>query len=138
MPLKPLKRSFRNAVSQVSRRCKTFTLPHLPSFVAFTICAWSRHTSVGNRTSSIFCRHLLCLLGRLVKFSRKERPDGSLLAFAWSNVATQLNSYPSRYRMAFAFSIFFYPQLHQFALRPTFPFGRAMGLPRFAFEPMMG
>ena len=28
----------------VSRRCKAFTLPHLPSCVAFTIRAWSRRT----------------------------------------------------------------------------------------------
>src|SRR5260370_10321983 len=40
---------------------------------------------VGSRTSRLcFCRHLHCLLCRLVKFSRKERPDGSLLAFACS------------------------------------------------------
>src|SRR5258708_37279770 len=40
---------------------------------------------VGSRTSRLcFCCHLHCLLCRLVKFSRKERPDGSLLAFAWS------------------------------------------------------
>ena len=71
-------------------------------------------------------------------FLVKERPDGSLLAFAWSDVASQLNSYPSHYRMAFAFSIIFYPQLHLLALRPAFPFGRTMGLPRFAFEPKMG
>ncbi len=40
---------------------------------------------VGSCTSSLyFCRHLHCLLCRLVKFSRKDRPGGSLLAFAWS------------------------------------------------------
>jgi hypothetical protein len=33
--------------------------------------------------------------------------------------------------MAFAFSIIFYPQLHQPALRPAFPFGRAYGLTTF-------
>ncbi len=43
------------------------------------------HFLVGSRTSSwCFCRHLLCLLCRFIKFSRKERPDGSWLAFAWS------------------------------------------------------
>jgi hypothetical protein len=29
---------------QVSRRCKAFTLPHLPAFVACTIRTWSRRT----------------------------------------------------------------------------------------------
>jgi len=40
-----------------------------------------------------------------------------------------LNPYPSRYRMAFAFSILPYPHAHGFALRFTFPCGRRTGLP---------
>ena len=73
---------------------------------------------VGSRTSSwCFCRHLHCLLCRLVKFSRKERPDGSLPAFAWSLCA----SYPSHYRMAFACSILLCPQSHRQPLRTAFP-----------------
>ena len=45
--------------------------------------------SVEGCTNSLthFCRHLLCLHCRFAKFSRDERPDGSLLAFAWSDVA---------------------------------------------------
>src|SRR5712691_11626303 len=47
---------------------------------------------VGGRTSNhlrlrgCFCRHLLCLLSRLVRYSRDERPDGSQPAFAWGPV----------------------------------------------------
>ena len=47
---------------------------------------WRSKSRTGSRTS-IDCRHLLCLLNRFVKFSRQERPDGSLPAFAWDNVA---------------------------------------------------
>src|SRR5260370_39094353 len=55
--------------------------------------------SVGSSTNrevrcaclSCCCRHLLCLLNRFAKFSRDERPDGSLLAFARGDV-TSLSS----------------------------------------------
>jgi len=40
-----------------------------------------------------------------------------------------LNSYPPRYRVAFAFSIFPCPQAHQRPLRLAFPCGRPTGLP---------
>src|SRR6266699_1433088 len=43
------------------------------------------HFVVGSCTSSLhFCRHLHCLLSRLLKFSRHERPDGSQPTFVWS------------------------------------------------------
>jgi hypothetical protein len=38
--------------------------------------------SVGSRTSSCGCRHLLCLLSQFALLSRAERPEGSLPAFA--------------------------------------------------------
>jgi hypothetical protein len=60
---------------------------------AFTIRTWSRcRLTLEGRTSSLahLCRHLLCLLYRFTKFSREERPDGSLPAFAWSPVATPI------------------------------------------------
>jgi len=41
------------------------------------------------------------------------------------------NSYPFRYRMALAFSIFLYPHFHRLALQLAFPKGRNTGLPRF-------
>jgi len=44
------------------------------------------HEVVGDRTSVVCC-HLLCLLNPLVRCSRDERPDGSLPAFAWGDVA---------------------------------------------------
>ena len=51
------------------------------------------HRVVGDRTSlpgrlhgGLGC-HLLCLLNQLVRCSRDERPDGSLPAFAWGDVA---------------------------------------------------
>src|SRR5262245_6737581 len=43
---------------------------------------------VGGRTSRCCpCCHLLCLLSRVVRCSREERPDGSLPAFVWGDVA---------------------------------------------------
>jgi hypothetical protein len=53
---------------------------------AFTILAWSRRTfHVGGCTNGIFRRHLLFPLSRFARFSREERPEGSLPAFAWSD-----------------------------------------------------
>jgi len=53
---------------------------------AFTIRAWSRRTfHVGGCTNGIFRRHLLFPLSRFARFSREERPEGSLPAFAWSD-----------------------------------------------------
>jgi hypothetical protein len=93
---------------------------------------------VGNRTSRYSCRHLLCLISRLVKLSRKERPDGSLLAFAWDAIALPLNPYPVHYSPAFAFSILLCPQFYRLALRFTFPGGRTTGLPCSAYMPLDG
>ena len=45
------------------------------------------HGRVGDRTSCRNGCHLPCLLDRLVKFSRDERPEGSQPAFAWGDVA---------------------------------------------------
>src|SRR5215813_13058488 len=45
------------------------------------------HFRVGGCTNRKFCRHLLFLLSRLAGFSREERPEGSLHAFAWSDFA---------------------------------------------------
>jgi hypothetical protein len=42
---------------------------------------------VGDCTSRRNGCHLPCLLDRLTTFSREERPEGSLPAFAWSDVA---------------------------------------------------
>jgi hypothetical protein len=55
---------------------------------------------VGDRTSTPCrlrgrcCRHLLCLLSRLLRCSRDERPDGSLPAFAWGHVASGATPLP--------------------------------------------
>src|SRR5262249_55909274 len=55
---------------------------------AFTILAWSRRTfRVGGCTNGIIRCHLLFPLSRFARFSREERPEGSLPAFAWSNFA---------------------------------------------------
>src|SRR5262245_21438136 len=35
------------------------------------------------------CRHLPCLLSRLIRCSRDERPDGSLPACAWGDVPSR-------------------------------------------------
>ena len=48
-----------NALSlneRVSRRCKAFTLPHRPAFVACTIRAWSRRTFVWTTRQSMACQ----------------------------------------------------------------------------------
>ena len=55
---------------------------------------------VGDRTSTPCrwrgrcCRHLRCLLSRLLRCSRDERPDGSLPAFAWGHVADSATPIP--------------------------------------------
>jgi hypothetical protein len=45
------------------------------------------HPLAGSCTSSRSCRYLLCLLSPFAERSRQERPDGSLPAFAWDDVA---------------------------------------------------
>src|SRR5260370_14981527 len=83
----------------------------------------SCHTVVGSCTS-LFDRHLLCLLDRFALFSCERRPRGSLPAFAWGDLACLLNPYPLHYRGAFAFSTFLYPHLHRLPLRVAFPIPR--------------
>jgi hypothetical protein len=65
------------------------------------------------------------------KFSRDERPCGSLPAFAWSDVVLRRNSYPTHYRPAFAFSAILCPHRQQSSLRSTCPNsqGSDTGLP---------
>jgi hypothetical protein len=77
----------------------------------------------GECTSGLARCHLPSLPKRLIKLSCDERPDGRLLAFAWSDVAWWLNSYPPHYRIAFAFSILSGPHIHGLTLRFAFPFG---------------
>ncbi len=61
--------------------------------------------------------------------SRDERPDGSLPAFAWGDVAEWRNPSLPYYEGAFAFSVFLYPQPHRCSLRFPFPIGGAADLP---------
>jgi hypothetical protein len=79
------------------------------------------HQFAGSCTSSRYCRHLLCLLCPFAKRSRQERPDGSLPAFAWDDVAASRNPYPGDYRLAFACSIVLYPLAHHAGLAATLP-----------------
>ncbi len=81
------------------------------------------HFLVRDRTSSCVYCHLLCLLYRFLKLSCDKRPDGSLPAFAWDDVGCCRNPYPAHYRLAFAFSIFLYPQRRRFTLRLPTPKG---------------
>jgi hypothetical protein len=89
----------------------------------------SSHIFVGDRTSRVCDRHLLCLLGRFLKLSRDERPDGSLPAFAWDDVGQRRNPYPAHYRQAFAFSILLYPQRRWLPLQLPTLNGNVTGLP---------
>src|SRR5262245_50119014 len=97
-----------------------------------------RIATVGSRTSSCCCRHLLCLLCPFPMLSRHERPDGSLPACAWGDVAYPRNPYPVRYRPAFACSILPYPHARRPTLQCAFPKGRRVGLPRFVYAPTDG
>ena len=93
------------------------------------------HLTVGGRTSKRVRCHLLCLLCLLIKFSRQERPNGSLLAFAQDDVALWRNPYPSHYRAAFAFSVFLCPQPHRPSLRLAVLSRRITGFPRSVWRP---
>src|SRR5262249_15602983 len=86
------------------------------------------------RASTTALKSLDPSLGRWADVSRPPTPEGSLLAFAWGDVARGLNPCPAHYRPAFASSLVLYPQPHRLALRLTFPRGRATGLPRCAAE----
>lgn len=87
-------------------------------------------------------RHLLFLLNRFAKFSRDERPDGSLPAFAWGDVADSLSCSSTPIR----------PITERFSLSPSSftrnpigsPYdllslsGQVTGLPRSAYIPSVG
>ena len=122
----------------VSSRCKAFTLPFLPSCSAFTIRAWSRLTFLWTLDQFMVCQStpsweaaptvllssvVICFASFvwLVRLSRNERPNGSLPAFAWDNVALRLDPYPLHYKAAFAYSILLCPQSIGFLLRFTYP-----------------
>jgi hypothetical protein len=75
--------------------------------------------------------HLPCLLSRLIKLSRHERPDGSQPAGAWDDIAVRRNPYPFHYRTAFAFSIIPYPTPHRLTLRLAVPQRENVGLTTF-------
>ncbi len=91
----------------------------------------------GGRTSG-FCRHhLLCLLSRLIRLSRNERPDGSQPAYACRDVAFWRNGYLPRYRAAFAFSIVLYPTPHGLTLRLAFPVRESAELTVFRLIDLM-
>jgi len=68
---------------------------------------------------------------RLIKLSRRERPSGSLPAFAWGDVALRLNPYPLHYRTAFAFSTILCPHRQQHSLRSACPEGQRYGFTVF-------
>jgi hypothetical protein len=94
----------RTRVSQPAEAESTFTIP-----------AWYRHTEAGGRTSRANERlpSFACLLKRLARISRDERPEGSPPAFAWGDLARGLNPSPPDYRAAFASSLILYPPPHR-------------------------
>ena len=71
------------------------------------------HHIMGGRTRRLSLPSSACLLKRLTRFSRDERPEGSQPAFAWGDLARGLNPYPPDYRAAFAFSLILYPPPHR-------------------------
>src|SRR6266516_2809132 len=75
------------------------------------------HLTVGGRTSKRVRCHLLCLLCLLIKFSRQERPNGSLPAFAWDTVVCRPHPYPLHYE---------WPSLSPFSSARN-PIGRPCG-----------
>src|SRR3546814_16042941 len=103
------------------------------------ISDWSSDVCSSDLAQAISCV-VICIPScrRLDKFSRRERPSGSLPAFAWDDVALRLNPYPSHYRPAFAFSTFLYPHHQQHSLRSACPEGRSYGLTVFHLIPKLG
>src|SRR5215213_2565641 len=105
----------------VSRRCKAFTFPHLPSFVAFTIRAWSRRTfwltccqcmacqsSIAWETAlawfAIIC--FVSLIGLPGDLVRKDLVE--VCPLSRGVMLLSRNPYPCHYSSAFAFSTFLY------------------------------
>src|SRR5262249_40131300 len=60
--------------------------------------------------------------GWLTLHARRHPREVSLLS-QWNDLARRLNSYPARYRPAFASSLLSYPQPHRLILRLAFPGG---------------
>jgi hypothetical protein len=123
-PLKPLKRPLRDAV-----------------ILTFTILIWCYPKDLPFEGAPAgLVPAVICFppLGQFARFSRDERPDESLPAFAWGDVALGLDPYPPHYKAAFASFIFPYPHIYRLALRFAFPFGRCMGLPRSVLGPLDG
>lgn len=87
------------------------------------------------RTSS---RHLLCLLCRLARLSRDEKPCGSPLAFARGDVALRLNPYPAHYRPALRLFRNPLPAAPSARLAARFPFREGYGLTAFRTCTLMG
>src|SRR5205807_7028197 len=81
---------------------------------------WQPHQQGPLRSRRHFCFAAQC---RLAVLSRASTPEGSRPAFAWGDVAGQLNPYPAHYRPAFACSLLLYPPPHRLALRLAFPDG---------------
>ena len=104
------------------------------SNTTFTIRVWSLHTVIRSESAPVsVTTAVICFLSskRLAKVSGDARPDGRQPAFAWSDLACMLNSYPPHYRVAFASSILPFPHAYRLALRLAFPPGEAYGVPMF-------
>jgi len=131
----------------VSKCCKAFTLPHLPSCVAFTIRAWSRFTvrlafcqsmafqftllcEVAPAIVAVICFTFVC---RFAKLSRNGRPCESLPTFVWNDVADALaQSLFVPLQDDFRFFHFPLPAVLSACLAACFPRGSTTGLPRSA------
>ena len=124
----------------------------LATCLTFTIRPWSRCTLGYACCQSLACQRLhsreaapavfaaiilLCLLSRLIRLSRNERPDGSQPAYACRDVAFRRNGYLPRYRAAFAFSIVLYPTPYGLTLRLAFPVRESAGLTVFRLIDLM-
>jgi len=137
----------------VSKCCKAFTLPHLPSWTAFTIRACSRRTIRCTLRQSMACQcrvlwetapagvapAVICLVSSIGFSSSLVTKDQREVCPLSRGVMLQtLNPYPSHYRTAFACSLLLYPPSHGLALRSAFHRGRTTGLPCSASVPEWG
>ena len=86
-------------------------------------------TSNAHRSHGWFCRHLLCLLSRLRRWSRDERPDGSLPACAWGDVPLRGPPLSGRLQTDICVLRPPLPATLSAGLAARFPRGRATGLP---------
>lgn len=104
----------------------------------FTVGGRTRRQSGLDRPSAIprtRSRHLPCLICRLARLSRDEKPCGSPHAFARGDVAVGSTPIRPITGRRFASSAIRYPQPYRLALRRAFPLGRTTGLPRSAPAP---